>query len=419
MFPLPFNDTQRLEALESYDVLDTRPDDAFDCLTRLACRHFGTPIALVSLVDENRQWFKSGYGLDAMETDRESAFCGYTIMSADPLIVLDATSDPRFSDNTLVCGSPDIRFYAGAPLISPLGFRLGTFCIIDVKAHDSFSEEETTALKDFATATIEMLELQRRTKSYDAEESERRSSEDARVNLFSTVAHEIRSPVAALCSSAKILESEIFGPPGDKRYSEFFSIMSETAEHVVNLTDRMLNFARLRTGDVEVKEELRSVRDLLEKAKRLALQESSTEAASLQIADLETDIVVKADGVYLRQMLQNLIQNAMKYSDGIPEVTLSASITENGILQISVSDRGIGMSEEGIRLALQPYAQIKQAGRKFVGGVGIGLPLVARLVEMHGGRLLIESTEGLGTTATLLFPRHRVEGVREASTLLL
>lgn len=418
MFPLPFNDTQRLETLDSYNVLDTQPDEAFDCLTRLACRQFGTPIALVSLVDENRQWFKSGFGLDAMETDRDSAFCGYAIMSADPLIVLDATNDPRFADNTLVCGSPDIRFYAGAPLISPLGFRLGTFCIIDVKAHDSFSEENTAALKDFATAIMQILELQRRTASFDAEENESRSAEDARVSLFSTVAHEIRSPVAALCSSAKILESQIFGPPGDERYSEFFSIMSETAEHVVDLTDRMLNFARLRTGDVEMKEELHSVRDLLEKAKRLALQESSVGAASLQIADLETDVVVKADGVYLGQMLQNLIQNAMKYNDGAPEVTLNAAIAESGVLEISVSDRGIGMSEEGIRLALQPYAQIKQSGRKFVGGVGIGLPLVVRLVEMHGGRLLVESIEGLGTTATLHLPAYRVESVRDTSTLL-
>lgn len=419
MFPLPFNDTQRLETLDSYGVLDTQPDDAFDRLTRLACRQFNTPIALVSLVDKNRQWFKSEFGLDAIETDRESAFCGYAIMSADPLIVLDVTSDPRFSDNTLVRGSPDIRFYAGAPLISPLGFRLGTFCIIDTKAHDGFSDEEAAALKDFATATMHILELQRSNASSEAQEYESISAENARVDLFSTVAHEIRSPVAALCSSAKILESQIFGPPGDDRYMEFFSIMSETAEQVVHLTDRMLNFARLRTGDVEMEEELLSVRDLLEKAKRLALLESSADGACVRIADLKKDVVVKADAVFLGQMLQNLILNAIRYNDGALEIDLNAEISEAGVLEISVSDTGIGMSEEGIRLALQPYAQIKQTGRKFVGGVGIGLPLVTRLVEMHGGRLVIESTEGLGTKASLLFPAYRVDNVKDPSTLLV
>ncbi|TQV79327.1 GAF domain-containing sensor histidine kinase [Denitrobaculum tricleocarpae] len=419
MFPVPFNDTQRLEALESYDVLDTGPNEALDCLTRVASAHFKCPVALVSLVDETRQWFKSGHGLEAVETDRESAFCGHTIQTNEPLVILDATRDARFSDNTLVCGSPEIRFYAGAPLITPLGFRLGTFCVIDVEAREDFSSADTATLKDFAKTAMEMLELQRRVKSHEAQPPENDCAEKARVDLFSTVAHEIRSPVAALCSSAKILESQIFGPPGDERYLEFFCMMSETAEQVVNLADRMLNFARLRTGDVEMKEELVGVRDLLGKAKRLAVMESGADGACVRIADMEHEIFVRADKVYLAQMLQNLILNALKYNDGNPEILLNAGLSDAGVLTIDVIDSGIGMNEEGIRLALQPYAQIQQTGRKFVGGVGIGLPLVKRLIEMHGGRLAIESKENIGTKASLLLPAYRVESIRDLAVPLL
>ncbi len=419
MFPVPFNDTQRLETLESYVVLDTGPNEVFDCLTRLASKHFKCPIALVSLVDENRQWFKSGYGLEAVETDRESAFCGHTIQANEPLVILDATRDARFADNTLVCGSPEIRFYAGAPLITPLGFRLGTFCIIDLKAREDFSVADSASLKDFAKTAMEILELQRRENSHRAQPLESDCAEKARVDLFSTVAHEIRSPLAALCSSAKILESQIFGPSGDKRYLEFFTMMSETAEQVVNLADRMLNFARLRTGDVEMQEELVGVRELLEKAKRLAVMESGANETCIRVADMKHEICVRADKVFLAQMLQNLILNALKYNDGNPEILLNAGVSDAGVLTIDVIDSGIGMNEEGIRLALQPYAQIQQSGRKFVGGVGIGLPLVKRLIEMHGGRLAIESQEKIGTKASLLLPAYRIESIRDLAVPLL
>ena len=146
---IPEDEQARLETLRSIDVLDTSPEERFDQLTRMAKRLFGVPIALVSIVDENRQWFKSCVGLDVAETSRDISFCGHAILGNDVFIIPDTIEDPRFADNPLVLNDPGIRFYAGCPLTVG-GHKLGTLCIIDKKPRD-FGEEDINALKDLAS----------------------------------------------------------------------------------------------------------------------------------------------------------------------------------------------------------------------------------------------------------------------------
>ena len=145
----PINEAQRLDTLRSLHVLDTAPEERFDRLTRLAKRLFGVPIALVSLVDANRQWFKSCVGLDATETPRDISFCGHAILEDHILVVPDATADDRFHDNPLVTGAPNIRFYAGCPLTVVNGSKLGTLCLIDVNPRE-MSEDDLELLRDLA-----------------------------------------------------------------------------------------------------------------------------------------------------------------------------------------------------------------------------------------------------------------------------
>lgn len=143
----PVDECRRLDTLRALNILDTSPDERFDRLTRLARRVFGVPIALISLVDADRQWFKSCVGLETRETPRDVSFCGHAILDDDILMVPDALLDERFHDNPLVVGEPGIRFYAGCPLKVPNGSRLGTLCLIDVQPR-SLSAEDRELLRD-------------------------------------------------------------------------------------------------------------------------------------------------------------------------------------------------------------------------------------------------------------------------------
>lgn len=145
----PNNEALRIQTLRALNVLDTPPEERFDRLTRLAKRLFNVPIALVSLVDGDRQWFKSCMGLEASETARDISFCGHAILGDQILTVCDAEQDMRFHDNPLVVGDPGIRFYAGCPLTVANGSKLGTLCLIDVKPRD-LDDEERALLRDLA-----------------------------------------------------------------------------------------------------------------------------------------------------------------------------------------------------------------------------------------------------------------------------
>ena len=154
--PFPIDEAERLDTLRRLNVLDTPPEERFDRLTRLAKRLFDVPIALVSLVDANRQWFKSCQGLDATQTPRDISFCGHAILGEDIMVVTDACSDERFVDNPLVTGEPKVRFYAGFPLSAANGNKLGTLCLID-HAPRSMSEDDLRLLDDLATMVEEEL----------------------------------------------------------------------------------------------------------------------------------------------------------------------------------------------------------------------------------------------------------------------
>lgn len=149
--PRPYNERQRLETLRSLKILNTNPEERFDRFTRLAARLFDVPISLVSLVDANRQWFKSRHGLEVCETSREVSFCGHAILGDNVMVVEDALKDQRFADNPLVTGEPGIRFYAGYPLASPDGHNVGTLCIID-RAPREMSADEIGLLTELGRA---------------------------------------------------------------------------------------------------------------------------------------------------------------------------------------------------------------------------------------------------------------------------
>jgi GAF domain-containing protein len=203
--PIPKNEKKRLKVLWQYDVLDTVPEEVFDDLTDLAADICEAPIALISLVDEDRQWFKSKVGVSVSETARDISFCAHAIMNQGMLVVPDATKDPRFKNNPMVIGPHKIRFYAGAPLITPDGYALGTLCVLDRKPRQ-LRPGQKQALLVLARHVVSQLELRRHARELVATRVDltRQRAELARAKAEIT---RLRSQLARLQRPAAALKS--------------------------------------------------------------------------------------------------------------------------------------------------------------------------------------------------------------------
>jgi putative nucleotidyltransferase with HDIG domain len=212
--PLAFNEAERLEALRSYEILDTSPEEEFDSLTHLAGIICRTPIALITLVDAARQWFKSRVGLEATETPREHSFCAHAIVQSEPFVVPDALEDPRFSTNPLVTSDPKIRFYYGVQLVNDKGLALGTLCVIDRKPRE-LNAEQIDALKVLGRQVVAQLQLRRALQELSRHRSQLEETVEQRTKQLRTALKRVESTydetLAALGAALDLRDNETAG----------------------------------------------------------------------------------------------------------------------------------------------------------------------------------------------------------------
>ena len=202
---IPANESQRLEVLKSYSILDTPAEASFDRLTEAAALICGTPMALISLVDAERQWFKSNFGVPFKETKREFSFCAHAILRSGPFVVNDTLEDPRFDQNPLVLGEPGLRYYAGMPLECSKGVRVGTLCVLDVKP-GNLTETQARLLKVLSDQVVEKME----SKALLIANAQSKVMSDASEGI----SHEINSALTILFSYSDLLKKVDFGENG-------------------------------------------------------------------------------------------------------------------------------------------------------------------------------------------------------------
>lgn len=384
---LPPNEADRLRAVKRYDILDSEDEGIFDEITAVAADFFDAPVSLISLLDEDRQWFKSHHGTEMSETPREMAICGHAILNEDVLVVADATKDARTADNPLVTGDPSIRFYAGAPLVTTDGYRLGTLCVIDDKARTKATPHQIEVLKRLARLVTYELDL--------------RLAHRQRLEQLSIISHELRSPLNAILGFSDVMREEVFGPMGNPRYRAYVEDIHRSGRHLLSLVNDLLDVGKLQAGKFDLHEEIVDLVEVIAEVADRARHDAQKRGLSIT-TEAPTSLRVNADRRAMVQILTNLVSNAVKFSNPNGCVTVRLTLAEDIVIQ--VVDQGIGVAPEDLPKIFDSFTQ----GAHTRGGTGLGLSIVKHLAELHGGTATAESEPGKGATMTIRLPKSRI-----------
>ena len=378
-------ESERLQKLRSYRVLDTLPEKIYDDIVLLAAQICQVPTAVISLVDSDRQWFKSKINLDPAQTSREISFCGHAILEFDVMEVNDTLNDERFRHNPLVTEGPKIRFYAGAQLMTPDGFPLGTLCVSDQKPRE-LNEGQRQALRALSRLVVEQLEARRsnlmlsdvlsRIEQQQDDSLEHR--QEALGQLARGVAHEINNPLAIISGRIMIMEQKA-------QRKEDLTIdlakLKNAVERVAQVVQDMRSFARehhlLRLQEVNLK-------DILEEIQAQAL---SLSPRPVTIRWEMQKIAVRVDAQALREAIGHVLRNAIEASVSGQGTVSVRSFAEGTWAVIEVEDRGQGISDEVARQMMTPFFTTKEPGQ----GMGLGLSIAHGIVMAHGGSLQLKS----------------------------
>ncbi len=393
---IPDDDVARLAAVAKYDVLDTPPDGAFDRITALAARVFNVPIAIVSVVDHDRIWFKSHHGLDFDQIDRAPGLCASAILQRDPWIINDAPSDPRALSNPLVAGEFGLKFYAGVPLALADGHNMGTLCILDFEPRE-LSPDETSSLQDLADMVTTELELRLASRQALEAATERERVKDAFVGMLS---HEIRTPVTTIYAAARVLASSE-AIQADPRARDLFPDIVSESERLLRLIEDLLVLTKVEHGVLESESEPVLLQRVVERAvARLNRRHRERTIEVGMAADLPP---AAGDETFVEQVVNNLLSNALKYSPPDAIVSVDAGVVDDQV-EVRIGDRGIGLAVEDRERVFDLMARTREA-ETYAAGAGIGLYVCRRLMQTMGGDIRATGqASGRGSVFTFSLP---------------
>ncbi|MDN4160690.1 sensor histidine kinase [Nocardioides abyssi] len=395
-------DEVRVAQIGEYQVITRPPRSDLVALVEIAAQVAQVPLATINLITDTHQHQIATAGFDASVCAREDSMCNAVLHEPAPVVLEDASKDPRFAENPFVTGEiGDVRFYATHQLRTPSGVVIGTLCVFDTQPR-TITDEQEHALQALADRVVDLLELELRTRELSASverleevQTELRRSNEQLAAFAGQVSHDLRNPLTAVSMALRMLSDEIAEKEAEREPGLQYLLARAIsgAGRMQSLIDDLLAFARLggelQRRPVDLDAVMRDVVDDLSTA---------LQGATLVVEPLP---VVTGDPVQLRAVLQNLVANAAKFTrpGEKAHVTVCAD-KQDGAWRIAVVDRGIGVPAEQRHRVFQPLARVDDS----VEGSGIGLTTCRRIVEAHGGRIGLEESPEGGTTAWFQLP---------------
>lgn len=390
------NENERLNALKSYSILDTLQENEYDDITFIASQICNTPISYISLIDDERQWFKSKIGLQIEETPREIAFCAHTIVSdKDYMLVEDARKDYRFSDNPLVTDEPKIVFYLGIPLITTDKYPIGTLCVVD-KTPRTLSENQIRMIQALSRQTIRLLEARKNNLELNLRKKvleERNKSLDSFARI---AAHDLKSPINNIIQFIELLRNEL-DIESKENIKELLTIIEKSTYNVTQLIDGILKYSRdtsFDTKDNIVFNVKNTINDIFTN-----YFEKHTRSLEIEF-NIEDKLTIFSNSTAFQQIFINLISNSLKYSD--KEIVTINIVAVRNIESIffTFQDNGMGIKNDEISNIFNLYETTSNIDKYGEKGTGVGLSTVKKIIDLLGGTIQVSSEEGKGTTFT-------------------
>jgi len=384
-------EVDRLKALASYGQMDSPPSADLDDLTNLASEICQTPMALITLVNGYRQWFKSNKGIGVSETSRDVAFCAHALLcQEDIMVVEDTRKDERFVDNPFVKDDPHLVFYAGAILKTQEGLPLGTLCVLDTKPRQ-LSDDQLKALKTIADQVMYRFELQKKQNQLLELSGELQKKNDELLRFAYVAAHDLKTPLSTIDALINLVEQK-HSDQVDAEGKKILSFIKNSSDRLNRMVEGLLNFSRLENIDTSNKTKI-DLKNLIQYLKKIS---GSKVPVKFKLNTTLEEVIL--NDTLLDQILMNLVNNAIKHSNkAVVEIELGVSETESHY-NFYLKDNGPGIAEENLNKIFTLFETIASEDRFGEKGNGIGLATVKTLIEKNKGRISIESVLGEGTT---------------------